>query len=82
MTNQLFINIIGWIGAVFLLLAYVLVSQKKLMGDSVSYQLLNAGGGLCLIVNTYYYGAFPSVAVNVIWIGISAIFIVKKLKKD
>ncbi|NJN44397.1 MAG: hypothetical protein HC806_06530 [Anaerolineae bacterium] len=79
MNAQLLIDILGWIGAVCLLLAYFLVSRKKLTGDSLHYQLLNLAGGGLLTVNSLYYGALPSVAVNVIWIGI-ALFTLGKRK--
>lgn len=71
MNLQLIIDILGWIGAVCLLLAYFLVSRKKLAGDSLNYQLLNLVGGALLTTNSLYYGAFPSVAVNIVWIGIA-----------
>ena len=32
---------------------------------------LSLTGGALLIVNSFYYGAYPSVGVNVIWIGIA-----------
>jgi hypothetical protein len=71
MYMQLLIDLLGWTGAVCLLLAYFLVSRKKLVGDSLNYQLLNLAGGALLTINSLYYGAFPSVAVNVVWIGIA-----------
>lgn len=79
MKPQLIVDILGWIGAVCLLLAYFLVSRKKLAGDSLNYQLLNLAGGGLLTINSLYYGAFPSVAVNLVWIGI-ALFTLSKRK--
>ena len=65
------VDIIGWLGAASLLLAYGLVSTRRLAGDSPTYQLLNLMGGVLLIVNSFYYGAFPSVGVNVVWVGVA-----------
>jgi hypothetical protein len=62
------IDLMGWIGAVLLLLAYALVSSGRLAGDSVRFQLLNLSGGLLLAANSAYHGALPSVAVNAVWI--------------
>ena len=62
------IDFLGWIGAALLLLAYALVSNRKLAGDSARFQLLNLSGGLMLAINSGYHGALPSVAVNAIWI--------------
>jgi uncharacterized membrane protein len=71
MNSNFLIDSIGWIGAISLLAAYALVSMRKLEGDSLVYQLLNMMGGAFLIVNSFHYKAFPSVAVNVVWIGIA-----------
>ena len=40
--------------------------------------LVNLAGGALLIANSFYYGAFPSVAVNVVWIGIALFAIYRK----
>ena len=65
------VDIIGWVGAIVLLAAYASVSARRLQGDSHIYQVLNLIGGACLIVNTVYYGAYPSAVVNIVWIGIA-----------
>jgi hypothetical protein len=70
---NLLINVIGWTGVAALLVAYALVSMKKLAGDSVAYQLLNLVGSALLIVNSFYFGAYPSVGVNLAWIGIAIV---------
>jgi hypothetical protein len=67
------VNGSGWLGAAVLLLAYALVSFKKMQPDSGSYQLMNAAGSALLIVNTVYYHAFPSAFVNLIWIFIAIV---------
>lgn len=67
---SLLIELAGWIGTAALLLAYGLVSTRRLAGDSVPYQLLNLVGGALVLVNSFYHGAMPSVAVNVFWIAI------------
>ncbi|HNS03371.1 MAG TPA: hypothetical protein PKM78_13450 [Anaerolineae bacterium] len=71
--SPILIDIAGWIGAILLLLAYALVSSRRLAGDSVRFQLLNLGGGVLLAANSAYHGALPSVAVNALWIGIGLI---------
>jgi hypothetical protein len=37
----------------------------------MTYQFLNMLGSALLIVNSFHYKAFPSVGVNVAWIGIA-----------
>ncbi|MCS7178368.1 MAG: hypothetical protein RML46_11990 [Anaerolineae bacterium] len=71
MPFNLWIDVAGWTGVVSLLTAYALVSTRRLEGDSPLYQSLNVLGSLLLIVNSGYYRAFPSVGINVAWIGIA-----------
>jgi hypothetical protein len=66
----LFIDFIGWAGAVLVLLAYGLVSTNRLPPQSASYQSLNIAGALGLVINSAWYSAIPSAVVNVAWIGI------------
>jgi hypothetical protein len=68
---NIMIDIIGWIGAASLLVAYALVSTRRLTGDSTIYQLLNVGGSVLLIINSFFYGAYPSVGINIAWIAIA-----------
>ena len=67
---DLFIDIIGWAGAVLVLAAYGLVSTNRVRAQSGKYQWLNIGGAIGLVVNSAWNGAIPSAAVNIIWIGI------------
>jgi hypothetical protein len=81
MDTNLLINLIGWTGSAAVILAYVLVSLNRLRGDSVAYQLLNLVGGLFLIVNTIFWGAYPSTFVNFVWVCIAIFAIVRVVKK-
>jgi hypothetical protein len=67
---KLLVEVIGWAGAVMILVAYGLLSAGKMSGRSVSYQALNVVGALGFVVNSGYNGALPSAALNVIWVGI------------
>ena len=60
------------------ILAYAMNIFKKMAADSVPYYLLNITGSACLIVNTFYHHAIPSVVVNVIWILIAVSALLKK----
>jgi hypothetical protein len=71
MNNHLWFDAIGWMGAAALLVAYAMISSKKLEADSTGYQLLNIIGSLFLVANTIFYRAYPSSFVNVIWAGIA-----------
>ena len=71
MTHNFLIDIVGWIGAAVLLFAYGLVSTRKTTGDSAVYQWMNLAGSALLIVNSFFYGAYPSSGVNLVWICIA-----------
>ncbi|PYI49874.1 MAG: hypothetical protein DMF10_00355 [Verrucomicrobia bacterium] len=71
MNNAVWFDTIGWVGAAALLVAYAMVSHKKLEGDSATYQLLNISGSLLLAANTIFYGSYPSTFVNLIWAAIA-----------
>jgi len=43
----------------------------------LTYQLLNLIGSLCLLLNAYHFGAWPSVSVNAVWIGIALLTVSK-----
>ena len=79
--SALAINLIGWAGSAAVILAYILVSANRLKGDSVAYQMLNLFGGGFLIVNTIYWGAYPSTFVNFVWVGIAAFAIARAIRR-
>jgi hypothetical protein len=75
MNTNIWVDAVGWVGAVALLIAYALVSARKLDGHAAAFQLLNISGSLLLAANTLYYGSYPSTFVNVIWAGIAIVAI-------
>ena len=67
---NILVEIAGWTGSFLILLAYSLITARKLSGNSKMYQLLNVVGSMLLIVNTIYHRALPPAALNLIWLGI------------
>jgi hypothetical protein len=80
--SKIIIDVLGWAGAAALLIAYGLVSSKKLSGDSRPYQFLNLAGSAFLILNSFYYGAYPSVSVNIIWVAIAIYTLINVRRKN
>ncbi|HSG81365.1 MAG TPA: hypothetical protein VLC48_03870 [Gemmatimonadota bacterium] len=68
---KLLIDVGGWIGAALILVAYYLVSTRRVHGASVLYQTLNIVGSLLVGANAFYYRALPSFSINVVWIAIA-----------
>ena len=65
----LLVDAIGWAGAGCLLLAYARLSSGRL-AVGLRYHLLNLAGSVGLGCNAAFHRAWPSTAVNVIWLGI------------
>ena len=78
---KLFIEILGWIGAVEVIIAYALNSNGKMKSDSVVFQLLNLTGAIFLIINTWYNAAYPSMVINLVWTGIAIAALIRIKKK-
>ena len=77
MTLDLFMEVVGWIGALLILAGYGLLSAGKLDGKSPIYQWLNVVGALGFIANSAWHSAWPSAILNVIWVGIGLVALVK-----
>ncbi len=66
------IQIIGWAGAVLVILAYVLVTSDRLEGESRLYQVLNLFGAIGVGMSVFEQKAWPALAIQVVW-GVVAI---------
>jgi len=78
---EIAVEVVGWGGAVLILLAYLLLSAGKLTGQSLTYQLMNVVGAAGFIVNGWWHRAIPSATLNVIWLLIGAIATWRIMKK-
>lgn len=74
----MFFDIIGWVGAILVLLAYMLLSTGKLK-NGLLYQLLNLAAGICMAIGLFPKNAWFSFAVQVVW-ALVAIFAIAKIK--
>ena len=70
------VETIGWISALLILGAYVLLSTERIQSRSRTYQTMNVVGSAGFIVNSGWNGAIPSAALNSVWllIGIYALW--------
>lgn len=67
------VNVVGWIGMALLISAYALVTTGRILGPSLTFQLMNLVGGGSLMVNSAYYAAWPSAALNLVWVVIGVV---------
>ena len=70
---EIIVEVVGWCGAVLILLAYLLLSSERLTGQSLVYQGMNVVGAAGFVVNGWWHGAIPSASLNVLWLLIGAI---------
>lgn len=72
------IEIIGWIASVLIVGSYALNITGKLNTDSKPYIWANMLGGLFFVINTFYHQAYPSMVVNIVWVIIAIVMLLKK----
>lgn len=74
---QILIEIVGWVGALLIFTAYVLVSTGRLTGRSAAFQWMNVAGSAGFIVNSGYHHALPNATLNVAWFAIGAYTLIR-----
>ena len=67
------IEVIGWLGALVILLSYLMVSAGRVSGQSPLFQWLNIGGAAGFVVNSGWHGALPSTVLNIVWMAIGVV---------
>lgn len=73
------VDIAGWSGAAFVLVAYGLVSLRKLTGDSPAFQIMNIAGAAGIALHSGTNHAWVSVVVNLVWIAIGLAALARRL---
>ncbi|GAB6985701.1 CBU_0592 family membrane protein [Nocardioides pyridinolyticus] len=67
------VNVVGWLGMALLVSAYALVTAGRMPGTGLLFQLMNLSGGAFLMVNSAWYSAWPSAALNLVWVVIGVV---------
>ncbi|MBE2247043.1 MAG: hypothetical protein IAE67_07270 [Candidatus Competibacteraceae bacterium] len=81
MKEVLLMDIIGWSGSAFVVLAYAMISARKWDASHLKYQFCNLVGSAMLIVFTVYKQAYPPATVNSIWALIALLSIVQLITR-
>lgn len=74
----MFFDLMGWIGMVLVLLAYILLSTGKIK-NGMKYQLLNLFAGIFMAIGLFPKNAWFSFTLQVVW-ALVAIIAILKLK--
>lgn len=77
MTLDLLMEVAGWIGAVLILAGYALLTAEKVTSKSVAYQAMNVIGATGFIANGVWHKAWPSAILNIIWVGIGVVALIR-----
>ena len=79
---ELAIEVVGWAGAILILLAYMLISADKLSGQSRLFQWMNVVGAAGIAINAWWHGAWPAVALDVAWMIIGGVALWQIMRKS
>lgn len=72
-------EIIGWIGVLFILLAYTLTTFSIIQPQQLVYGFLNLFGAIGIIISSYGKRDFQPVFLNVVWLIVATAGICKSL---
>jgi len=75
---KIIMDILGWSGAALYLIAFGLISAKKVESDSWTYQGMNIIAGIMLIIFNLNLNAYPSAGLNIAWVGIAIVTLGRK----
>lgn len=78
--KKTFINILGWYGALAIIVAYVLVSFSFIQASSLLFQILNGTGAIGIVIISLYKKAYQPAVLNIIWTLIALVAIISILK--
>ncbi|MBR2708736.1 hypothetical protein IKE98_00125 [Candidatus Saccharibacteria bacterium] len=73
-------DILGWVGSIMVVLAYALLSAKKIKPGLI-YQLMNFFAALLIAIGLFPRNAWFSFALQVVWALVAIIAIIKLRKK-
>ena len=77
---EIIITSIGWLGVILCTLGYLLLSTNKITAESLSFQLLNIVGGLCLVATAINTHDLPNAAANLLWMFIGIYALTQQLR--
>lgn len=70
-------NLIGIIGVITMLVAYLLLQVDKLRQDSMTYSVLNLVGAALILVSLYYAWNLAAGVIEIAWLVISLFGVIK-----
>lgn len=77
MNKKIIGEIVGWYGAIVIILAYALLSFSIIASTDLVYQALNITGALGLMYISFKKKAYQPGVLNIIWVIIATVAMVK-----
>ncbi len=74
--TSIFVEMVGWYGALAIIVAYALLQFGLFRVDNLLYQLLNLTGSIGIIVDTIRKKDYQPMVLNFIWLIVAAVAIV------
>ena len=79
---EIAVEVAGLTGALLILLGYLAITTGKLTGDSALYQWINVAGATGFVVNGWWHGAIPSAALNIVWLLIGSVALIRLRRRE
>lgn len=76
-----FSDLIGWLGTLAYIVAYLLLSLGKLKAEQKTYHVLNILGAVGLTVNAIHLNDYPNIIVNIVWLAIALMALIIVIRK-
>ncbi len=73
-------NILGMVGVILMLAAYIFLQTNRLSSASMSYSLLNALGSFLVLVSLFFYWNLPAGVIETAWLIISLYGLAKAIR--
>lgn len=73
-------DFVGNVGVGLIILSYLGIQLNRLSARGLTYSLVNAVGAVLILVSLYYNFNLSSFIIEIFWIGISLVGIVRELK--
>jgi len=80
--NYQWFDLVGNVGVLLILTAYLLLQLEKLNNHTISYSLLNAIGASAILFSLYFKFNFSAFLIEFFWLLISLIGLVKIISRE
>lgn len=71
--SGVFVEVVGWIGALLILSGYALLTSGRVTAQSPLYQWINVVGAAGFVVSGLANQVYPVAGLNIVWMGIGAV---------